>query len=351
MDRYTPSVAPTSATDANFFSGTARLGFGLQAKSTSVGSSINSKHFLLNVTLLRCSSCPTAGPDCEPGCAGLATNDMKIKSCSTQVNPAGSGGDLPYLSVASDCAGFGADVGADFNTCKWKNPGTHTFTVPTGVSKIRAVAIGGGGGAGLFGTFFTGGGGGGAAIKSFTVSAGQTVTVVVGSGGAGRLSTTASNFSASNGGSSSVTVGGVSITGGGGTGGKGTASPTTYAGGAGANGDVNCTGGTGARCSTTQTCAFIVAGVGRLCLYTDCIDKGLPGSCGGRHRPFGDWVTGSFSVMSIAGGGYGAAGGGATPQGGEGNDPYGCGSGGGMYSAPTSTSGIKGGDGCVFISW
>ena len=64
-----------------------------------------------------------------------------------------------------------------------------TFTVPSGVTQVSAVCIGGGGGAsGSPGTSNfggAGGGGGGLAYGTFTVTPGESLSISVGSGGAG----------------------------------------------------------------------------------------------------------------------------------------------------------------------
>jgi hypothetical protein len=61
-------------------------------------------------------------------------------------------------------------------------PGSQTFTVPAGVFKVRALAIGGGGSGNRCGGC-TGGGGGGGAKSLVDVTPGQTIAVVVGRGG------------------------------------------------------------------------------------------------------------------------------------------------------------------------
>ena len=64
-----------------------------------------------------------------------------------------------------------------------------TFTVPTGVTALNVVALGGGGGGGHNAATFVsqnaggGGGGGGMCISSLPVTAGESLTVTVGSGG------------------------------------------------------------------------------------------------------------------------------------------------------------------------
>ena len=65
--------------------------------------------------------------------------------------------------------------------------GTYTFTVPAGVTEVSAVCIGGGGGGGgnngVSGPGASGGGAGGLAYGTFTVTPGESLTVIVGAGG------------------------------------------------------------------------------------------------------------------------------------------------------------------------
>jgi len=73
--------------------------------------------------------------------------------------------------------------------------GTHSFTVPTGVTEITVQAWGGGGAGGnsslpaTTGDARGGGGGGGGdyASSTFTVTPGATYTVIVGAGGTGAV--------------------------------------------------------------------------------------------------------------------------------------------------------------------
>jgi hypothetical protein len=115
-----------------------------------------------------------------------------------------------------------------------------TWTIPTGVTKVRVTVIGGGGGGG--GNFTSGGGGGGGAIKVLTVVAG-TLTYSVGAAGA----------NLGNGGTSSVasgtnnTITTISATGG--TGGNG----SLAVGGIGSNGDLNFAGNGGSLSGATDT--------------------------------------------------------------------------------------------------
>jgi hypothetical protein len=84
---------------------------------------------------------------------------------------------------------------------------THTWTVPTGVFSVSAVAVGGGGGGVNY--FGSGGAGGGLAYRNnISVTPGQQYSVVVGAGGPGLISGTDNNVAsgsqpANNGGTSS----------------------------------------------------------------------------------------------------------------------------------------------------
>ena len=91
----------------------------------------------------------------------------------------------------------------------FSSTGAQTWTVPTDVYNVSALAIGGGGGGSPSTTTsggggISGGGGGGGALhwKSFNVSPGDTYTINVGAGGGG--GTSAGNNNASNGGESSI---------------------------------------------------------------------------------------------------------------------------------------------------
>jgi len=101
-------------------------------------------------------------------------------------------------------------------------PGTYTWTVPANVTTINVLAVGGGGGGGGGGFLTTngsGGGGGGGGqvttVNSISVNAGDSTTVVVGSGG----SAGAYTDPGSNGGISSVTINATTYSANGGRGG------------------------------------------------------------------------------------------------------------------------------------
>ena len=98
--------------------------------------------------------------------------------------------------------------------------GTNSFVVPVGVTSISAVAVGGGGGGA--GAMFdigpgAGGGGGGLSYGTFTVTPGETITIIVGDGGSG--GTFGSGYNGSAGGNSQVKRGSTVLLQGGGGGG------------------------------------------------------------------------------------------------------------------------------------
>lgn len=76
-----------------------------------------------------------------------------------------------------------------YKKIEWTTPGTYTFTVPQGVTKIRVTMSGGGGSGGgyLTSVMKRGGGGGGAGgyIKNYVmnVDSNSTIAIVVGAGG------------------------------------------------------------------------------------------------------------------------------------------------------------------------
>lgn len=73
------------------------------------------------------------------------------------------------------------------NYQEYTTPGSYTFTVPAGVTSVRAIVIGGGGSGGRCGSSYGGGGGGGGgfAMGVYSVTPGQAIPVTVGIGGPG----------------------------------------------------------------------------------------------------------------------------------------------------------------------
>lgn len=140
-------------------------------------------------------------------------------------------------------------------TLKWETPGTYSFTFPAPVREatVTVAGAGGGGGAGKReagdnnDSYFTGGNGGrgGLVTKTISVTEGQTVSVIVGAGGAGGIKGTGKydvGTSGTAGGTSSIL--GVSAVGGGG-GNRATTSWDGYAGTSYGNGGAGGNGGRG----------------------------------------------------------------------------------------------------------
>ena len=132
----------------------------------------------------------------------------------------------------------------------YTSSGSHTFSVPTGVNYVRAVAVGGGGYGGYTYSGSAGGGGGGGLgyRNNISVTPGGTVTITV--GGQSATSSFGSSCSGSGGGSSGSSNTGGSYTGEGGGSGGDTENPGGYnqSGGGGAGG-YSGTGGRGNQAS------------------------------------------------------------------------------------------------------
>jgi len=182
-----------------------------------------------------------------------------------------------------------------------------TFTVPSGVSKVRITMVGGGGGGGCYGgTYYGGAGGGGACFASgeYNVNPGETLNVTAGNGGKG-VSTQASG---GNGGSSSVTDNS--------TGGSRIA--------------ISASGGTGGGWTSTVGSAGGSHSVGGSALVTGTVASGHGGPGGqGSSNSFG------YGPEGYAAGGGGSAGSflGAGYRGGHGDNggyTYASGGGGGI---------------------
>jgi len=149
--------------------------------------------------------------------------------------------------------------------------GTATFTIPTGVSSLKATVVGGGGGGGGSSPDDAGGGGGGGyASKYLTgITPGSTISVTIGAGGTAGTANSSSGTGGT-GGTSSIssgtqTISTVSATGGAG-GPAANVSSLGGVGGAGSGGDINVSGGcgggrTGAVTATNNGGASLLSGV------------------------------------------------------------------------------------------
>lgn len=221
--------------------------------------------------------------------------------------------------------------------------GTTNLTVPAGCTQIEMIIAGGGGagggtdtGSGAGNRLHAGGGGGGGGVVNQTISvtAGQSITVVVGAGGSAGAGNP-NNWT--HGSASSVTYGGSTYTGGGGLrgyfavkgGGTGyggnSGSPQSQAGGGPGLGNV----GSGGGGSTREA--------GGNPYPNDTIPPQYYGGDGGMPEPFS--VTG-YQVF-LGGGG---AGGGGTYPGVSQTTTFAGGGDGAMGVTPSDYSGLQAGD-------
>jgi hypothetical protein len=224
---------------------------------------------------------------------GFTRTTLTAGSGVTITNGAGS------ISIAASGGGGGGFSSWQVFTS------SGTFTVPTGITKVKVTVVGGGGGSGASRadtccTFpaTSGGGGGGAAIEIISgLTPGGTVSVTVGAGG------TAGTSAAVNGGTGGTSSFGAYCSA---TGGSGSASKTnvgdfySYSGGLGSGGDLNIRGGYGSACAQ------------------------IPGEFGGGNGGasiLGGGVVGfngQYVNVGTAGGAYGGGAGGSKNQPGAG---------------------------------
>lgn len=269
-------------------------------------------------------------------------------------------GDLPYIYVYSANA---------------------TFVSAAETSLARIVVIGGGGSGGAArsspGARGSGGGAGGTAIKTASLLASTSLTIVVGTGGAS-VSTSSGVVNGNPGTASSVTDGGdIDLIANGGGAGQ-AANTGTAAGGAGGTatgGDYNFAGGNGGDCAINTTGSgggapgLMQAGFSAAAPSGGSTVSGGAGLGGTSSSGTGSSVAGGIAPflvailhgvsVALAAGGTGstsgtagnggpfAGGGGSLVTGGNGG--YGGGGGGAGAAAGTSTSGI-GGAGLVIIA-
>ncbi|CAB4150478.1 hypothetical protein UFOVP577_2 [uncultured Caudovirales phage] len=211
-------------------------------------------------------------------CGGTTSTaaQQSIASVGTtgQVLTSNGSGALPTFQTAAG--------GSPIATMDVKTTGTSaTWTIPTGVTKVRVTVVGGGGsGNGA------GGGGGGTAIKVLTVVAGTLTYTVGGAGASSQVSSGTNN-----------TITTVSAT----AGSAGAGNPGTGgAGGIGSNGDLNFAGNGGGSGSDDSSNTVRIGGTG-----------------GGSF--FGGGGFGVYNLSGTAGRAYGGGGsGGSNSTGGGG---------------------------------
>ena len=241
-------------------------------------------------------------------------------------------------TVCNQTVGNAANVSAyriagGFCVVEFKNVGSTTWTVPTGVTSITYLVVaGGGGGAGGTASEHAGGGGGAGGVTSGTlsVSAGS-INVAVGAGGNGGAATSLG----SNGGGSSL-AGTVSTVGGGRGGNYFNGGPAT--------------GGSGGGAGNSATSSYLTGALGTSGQgskggnVTSSGTSGMHGAGGGGANGEGGSTvsSGGVTISAGAGGsginssitganlfyGGGGGGGGSSYRGGGGGGPGGTGGGG-----------------------
>ena len=259
------------------------------------------------------------------------TNKKAILSDKDLVQRSGSPAIRPVDFMELDLGDESFDVFVPAQEELYDQVGTYSFEVPAGVTEVSAVAIGGGGGAafctGSNASSAGGGGGGGNAWGTFTVTPGETLTVVVGTGGLGGQSSGA--IAGASGGDSTISRGGtVLLNGGGGAGGVADAPAT------------NSSFGTAAAGGTSTGSERDGGGAGGLGGYPRYnFGGGGGGGAGGYNGGGGNGGSGNASgTTPQGGGGVGGGGGGGGGQG-TGGEQNNGGGGVGIYGGPISGMG------------
>lgn len=261
----------------------------------------------------------------------------------------------------------------------YTSTGSHTFTVPDGVTSVSAFVVGGGGGSSgcptIQGYSQSGpGAGGGSAYGSFSVTPGESLTVTVGAGGsAGTRGSTAAG-DGGDGGTSSIYSGatmklqatggtghewqttgwhsggtgsvGSGVTGAGNSGGQAGGSNSNYAAGGGGAGGYTGNGGSGAYFGGDGTQGAGGGGGGG---GGTSSSQSYNAGGGGGVGMLGQGSNGSRGTGATNGSGTGGGGGsGGTSASGRNAGSYGGGAGG---SSVTGTTGTVGRSGAVRIIW
>lgn len=150
------------------------------------------------------------------------TDIIGARGISDGVASLDGSGKVPTSQLPASVANGGSGVPQEIEV--WSTPGSHLWTVPAGVTRICAEVFGAGGGGsnGATAPFDTayGGGAGGYAKASFAVTPGDTVTVIVGTGGTGGTGSLSASCNGADGGNTNIIVGAYTLAGAGGEGGK-----------------------------------------------------------------------------------------------------------------------------------
>lgn len=239
-------------------------------------------------------------PYATPIVSGPFTSDVPLYLSQNYATLTMPNGDVVTLAIVTTTGSAPPSVAG--GQIAFTIPGEHTWTVPTGVTSICAVAVGGGGGGGTSRAGASGGNGGDLRwINNFTVVPGEVVTIMVGAGGTGGKSGSHNSSVGKQGGESKLTYDGTDflIAAGGNGGLNSWRSPTANSGSTTIAGDVG--GGDG--------------GIGGPDLSGHKTDSGGGGGAGGYMGPGGNGGIGDSSppVPGVAGfdGQLGGGGGGA----------------------------------------
>jgi hypothetical protein len=215
------------------------------------------------------------------------------------------------------------------NTTTYNTVGTHTYTVPAGVTEVTVEAWGGGGGGGTRTTTGRGGGGGGGAYARSVLSVipGTVYTngVVVGSGGGGSQDGSNSSFN----GTTVVAAGGSGAPQNNNNGASGGTEPNS-------TGDVIYAGGNGGNAFTGNPAANRITGAG--------------GGGAGSNGAGGNATRGTAGTGTATNGGNGGAGHNTDNTNGNPGHNYGGGGSGARRSNGTRTGGA-GAQGLVIITY
>ncbi|NUM36989.1 MAG: PEP-CTERM sorting domain-containing protein [Candidatus Brocadiae bacterium] len=226
---------------------------------------------------------------------------------------------------------------------------SQTFIVPNGVNSVKVLVIGGGGG-GANG--HQGGGGAGyLATGVFTVTSGQSISVVVGQGGHGGLENASNTIAgltagtASSFGSYLSAGGGLVVTGINQTGNNGSSG-----GGGSGNGGYGAAGGMGGSNGYSATYAGGIGQGSYISLLTAFTENSITagsGGAGGQSSHGGGGGGGGILINGLGISGQN----GAMSWSGKGGIGYGGGGGGGGYNGGNRVAGGNGASGLVYIEY
>ena len=296
-------VPPPLASTGSATHSTSSASTGSASATATDNCSVNESSFRLRSQTTSSARCPytiTRVYEVKDASGNIATAEHRI-FVTAQDN-------APVAEVVEESVGLKSVMGITETLETFTTPGSHTFTVPAGITciQVEAWGAGGGGGRNTNNGLGRGGGGGGAFARSIlTVTPGATYNVIVGQGGTGGNLTAVQN----SGGASIFGTNIVSAAGGGGvannsdTGGVGGAAGSstgdvTYSGGNGANGNGGNSGGGGGGAGSTEN--------GR---NASGINAGSGGYQNGGNGGAGRTSAGSNSGSPYGGGGGGARGG------------------------------------------